>query len=1091
MDGKVEFQKQKLTRDSVSQQDKKWVIKTEEGQIIGPFETSMVLSKIREGTFTGEEYISLYPEINWQLITQELDFYDELLKSLSDEVAYLDEENLSKNSSSINQEKKSADNTPSNAEPDSSSSIISDSDGDLDGFEQGNEKPFEGTDSPIDEDDFDDFNQKNIFEKNLPQADDSSDKTEVISTSDRISDIKNVSEQDPPKIKSTARKVSSDDFEENDGNTKQNRGSQTQSGATQRTSGDTTTSGSKKTSTNTGKAWDGKTTSGQSSTSKQSNTQSKTSRSAHKSRATEVIDLKDQEDLNRNVKKRANRKPLIFIIVALLAIVAVLFVPSEKQGGRIHLLKPSAALKKLEVSKLKTILARGLSAFEKDTKKNYLKAQNGFTRALEADPKNHEVWALLCLTYLELWPYTYQDTQDKRTLSYATQRVSKVNLGGVSASTCQTVNLILQGRLDESKTVTESVLANYGSQGKPPTVFYYLKALQLKSERNFDVGVGYARSTQKLWPAWIRVYALEAELHERTKNYTYAAAIYRNILKSNTKHNFSKIKLGLLELKHFNHVELASQLLNEAFQSNDLPVGSVTSKGYMGLAEIALRYNNQDEAIKFAKKAYILNPSNTQAKNLIVKLGGEKSLSALDLDVREMIYEGDQYFRQGDFETAQAHYKSAFELDPKSAQAALKAAKCMWKLSFSEAAIEWLGKAIKADAKLLDAYITLSKYQADQFNYSIALKILQKANKVAPKSYEVLRGFAYVELKRHSFSGAVVYAKKAIKLYETDVESYVILAKAHLAMSAYQYAYTAAAKAIEIDANNQQAQAIYAKTLGGLQGSDVGVNYTQRLVENYPLVVEYRLTLGEILYDDERYDEAELVLTQLINIDQKSQKGFLLLGRTKKALQKFEESVDVYFRGAILNPADATPLFEAGLVYFEMKKINKAKKQFLRVINVNPRYARAHYYLGQIALIQRDYKESIAQAEEELKLNPNLSEPYLLKAETYLSMKQYSLCAREYQKAIKLSPQGAQSYIRVAKCYRLSGNLDVAILMLKQAARIESGNPNIYKEQGAIFETKGERELAIESYTQYFLLAPNAPDRAQIEQRIERLGGGR
>ena len=105
-------------------------------------------------------------------------------------------------------------------------------------------------------------------------------------------------------------------------------------------------------------------------------------------------------------------------------------------------------------------------------------------------------------------------------------------------------------------------------------------------------------------------------------------------------------------------------------------------------------------------------------------------------------------------------------------------------------------------------------------------------------------------------------------------------------------------------------------------------------------------------------------------------------------------------------------------------------------------------------------------------------------------MKQYSLCAEEYQRAIKLRPQGASIYVKVARCYRLAGNVDVAMSMLNHAATQESGNADIYKEQGQIYEMKGDLQRAVESYNQYFVLDPGAPDKELILNRIQALQRG-
>jgi tetratricopeptide (TPR) repeat protein len=126
----------------------------------------------------------------------------------------------------------------------------------------------------------------------------------------------------------------------------------------------------------------------------------------------------------------------------------------------------------------------------------------------------------------------------------------------------------------------------------------------------------------------------------------------------------------------------------------------------------------------------------------------------------------------------------------------------------------------------------------------------------------------------------------------------------------------------------------------------------------------------------------------------------------------------------------------------------------------------------------------------EKRANPNLADAYLLAAEAQMLLQQYTLCAQEYGRAIKLQPQQAIIYVKLAQCDRKAGQLDAASAMLNVAATKESGLADIYKEQGAIYQMKGEVNHAIEAYNQYFVLNPDAPDRQQIEDQISALQRG-
>jgi tetratricopeptide (TPR) repeat protein len=602
--------------------------------------------------------------------------------------------------------------------------------------------------------------------------------------------------------------------------------------------------------------------------------------------------------------------------------------------------------------------------------------------------------------------------------------------------------------------------------------------------------IGYFRSVQGESPSWILPYVLEAQANAKLEKYSEAGNTYRRVLQANPNHTVARIELGLLEYKNFDHYDQAERYLKQGLDKEDAP-RPVLSRGYFGLAEIALKHSDQAKALKYAQKSFSLNSSNAAAKNLIVQIGGIEKLKRTKVKGQQLLFEGDQFFREGDCHAAQAHYKAAFEEDQRNALAALKAAQCLWKLSFSTEAIEWLNRAIKADPKLIEAYVTMADYQSERFNFLAAARVLDAARKVNPKSHEVWRGYAMVELKRNNAKGAINYGKQALKYYETDVETYIILAEASLALRDPKMAYNYAAKAVDLDVNNRKAQIVYAESLAGIQGIDVGVDHFLKLVNNYPLVTEYRLALGKMLLADERYQQAEEIFRQITRLEEKPKDAYVELSKVLKAQGNMGEALDLLLKAAVLDPADAEPLYMAGIIYLELKKPQEASIQFNRVLTINKLYPLVNYQLGRAALLMNDPKTALSYTDLEKRANPNLADAYLLAAESHTLMQQYSNCATEYQKAIKLRPQQAFIYVKLAQCYRKAGNLDAAAAMLNVAATKESGLADIYKEQGAIYELKGDSIHAIEAYQQYFVLDPDAPDRQQIEERINSLQRGR
>lgn len=802
----------------------------------------------------------------------------------------------------------------------------------------------------------------------------------------------------------------------------------------------------------------------------------------------DTIELMDVKKAKKKTKKQKAFLPIIAGFVVLILIFLLWPTNNDSLGVRIHLQLPDTSLKSDGNVNKKSLLDSAVKSFLADTFEGYRQAQNNFVSLLSVDSLNGEAWSLLCITYYELWPYAYQDNQDQKVIKLANQKVSALIGQNNYSLTCKVVDLMVRGRWDEAKSITDSIL-NSGFDGTPPVLFYYLKAHQMKMSKEYDSGIGYAKTAQRAWPQWIALFRVEAQLAQEKGNLSNAYNLYSKIIQANPAHKLSHIENGVILQKHFNQLTKAKEQLISAIAMPGQVSNQLTSKAYYTLAEISYRQNQKDEAYEFARKAFAYNPTNVDVQNFLRTLGATKELNAKQVDVRQLISQGDQLFRENEYSYAKAMYDEAFRLDRKNGVAALKAAKSLWQLSQTKEAIEWLNKSITADPKLIEAYVTLAMYHAYDYRFAEAQNVLMKAKAMNPDSFEVMRGFAQMELIRRSFKTAISYAQKAIAINNTDVESYIILAKAYMENEEYEKAFESASKAREMDVNDIEAQIMYSKTLAGLQGTDAALQNIVEKIQVFPFIVEYRLALAELQIAVERYNEAEQTLVQIINIDAKNKKALILLGRTYRNQLELKKSLNAFLRASVVDPADVTPQFETGLLYLMVKKPQQAIQQFKNVITLNERFPLAHYYLGKAFIEVGSYKPALEQAEKERMYNPNMSEPYELMAEAHLKMREFNACAKAYQEAISRQPEGVDKYIKAAKCYRLANNLTTAEQMLNEAARRESGNSEIYKEQGAIYEMKGEAEDAIYAYKQYLLLDPGANDRAGIERRIEALGG--
>ena len=799
------------------------------------------------------------------------------------------------------------------------------------------------------------------------------------------------------------------------------------------------------------------------------------------------------------------RKKKAFILILGLLVFFVLWLSTSDEKSQfledyVDLQKPLEKKSPLPSKQVEGLIKKATLQYLQSSVPSYIRAQALLTTAIEGAPKNTYAMAILCLVYLELWPFSRQGTKSSDIVDYIIHKTSVLNKGGVRSGLCHSVGLIMKSKYKDATTMVESSLDGLSANvedkesQKLMPFFYYLKARSLYPTGNSTAVLSYLDTLQKMIPQWIAPYILSAEVLLKEHKISEALSLYKKVLKLSPHNKIARIKVGLIEYKHFNKIDKATATLIAGLAYSEKVHPQILSFAYLALAEIKLKKGQPKEALKYARQAYSHNPADKASHNLILQIGGTDTLKGTKVRTSQLVYEGDQLMLKNQFQNAIAYYEQAYALEKKkNAMVAVKIAKAYWALSFSDQAILWLKKAINTNPTLISAYVLMAEYYSDLYDFHNAEKILKLAFRKADRSYELYRGRAHLSLKQGRYGSAVQYAKTALNIYSADMESYVIASQAYTKMGDTNEALAFATKALEVDPNAVKTQTSYAKALGGSYGWQAGANYFQKLMANYPLILEYRLEYMKYLFEEEQYNQAKNEIKKIIEIEPKYNQAYFYLGRILMFEGEFKSAFSAFLRSAILNPSDPKPTFYIGQLRLKEKKYPLARKQFQKVLALNPLYPKAHYYLGRVAFLERKYEEAVKSARMESRTNPRLILPYLLAGEAYEKLKQFLNCSVEYQKAVELAPENMSFYVKVARCYRKSGHLDLARKLLKKASgegsssKIRSGDPHLYKELGIIHQMKGDYQEAANSYCTYLNLVPLAPDRPDIEKEMRKL----
>ena len=774
-----------------------------------------------------------------------------------------------------------------------------------------------------------------------------------------------------------------------------------------------------------------------------------------------------------------------------------------------RLLAPNKRKPEITKKELKERFKRALSHYKNSSVESYIKAQKNYVEILESSPEEISLYPLLCLTHLEIWPFSYQDTKDKQSLQKVVNLIQKKDQSKMYSNFCFAISSYVEKDFKQVIKMTDYLLNHPQRVVSPPFIFY-LQAKALKNLNSEKKALSLLDTVISLDPKWIGPRLLKADIFYQNQQYNLAIGEYQKILKAFPNHISALVRLGILEYKYLKQTEKSQATLTKAFssQSSQKIAPDSLFEAYMILVNIYYDQNEEKNLIKYARKAYALDPNNPDIIQIKNKIKDQKAFKGIKIESRGLIYQGDVLVNKEDCLKAVKKFTEAYKFT-RSGLSAFKSGQCYWTLGATGQAIRWLKRAINIDANLLDAHLLLSDYLSQLYQFEYAGDILKSVLRRYPNNPDVYKAYGRLAFRKKFYNQTIAYAGRALNFYPHDIETLVLLSRSHFALEEINIAYSYAKKAVLQNPNDISAQISYALILDHTGEDEDTEAYLRRMIQNNPTIFEYHLALGEYFYDQEEYDQAKKELESLIAKNSKLKKAYIYLGLiyTELGLKNkkyYDEAIKQFREAILLDLSDVKPFFYVGQIHLNNENYGLAYEEFNKIVKVNPNYPLIHYYLGLTILKQRgagNLDKALKVAQTEAVKSPKHYLPYKLAGDIYKlkseksfnneqdRKKMYDLCAKEYQKALKYVKKSIEISMNLLLCYKGAGHMDLALDLAKNLTKEEglSGYPEIYREIGNIFEFKEEYERANSYYNTYFQLKPAAEDRVQIERRIATL----
>ncbi|MEI7554764.1 tetratricopeptide repeat protein [Candidatus Chlorohelix sp.] len=413
-------------------------------------------------------------------------------------------------------------------------------------------------------------------------------------------------------------------------------------------------------------------------------------------------------------------------------------------------------------------------------------------------------------------------------------------------------------------------------------------------------------------------------------------------------------------------------------------------------------------------------------------------------------------------------------------------------------------------------YSTVAEHLVKQDKKQEAVSQIQDYTKKYPNSSEGYVALADLHLKISQPQDALNAAAEAVRRNNRDPYTYLVQARAQIALGRNKDADASFQRASQLEPNNpdipyEQGLAFYklgqpAEALKALQ------QVTKLKPDAYPYA---HYLIGRILQDS--YSNPSEAVTEYLNTvkqDDGQFEAWLQLAQYYSQVNNLEDAIKAYEKVLKYDPKNYVAAYSTGLLWEVKKQNDTAERYYRQAIELQPGLVNAYTQLsrllanknvgnsqqeaittaqiasrldatnpqtygalGYVYLQAGDYRNAIQAFDKTVSLNVNYLEGYYLRATAYIALKQYDRAQADINQVIRLKPEASNYYLILGQIAEARGNGEEALVAYDKALNLKLANPSpAYVGIGNVYLARGQMAVARTNYQKAVTADPNNLD---------------
>ncbi len=201
--------------------------------------------------------------------------------------------------------------------------------------------------------------------------------------------------------------------------------------------------------------------------------------------------------------------------------------------------------------------------------------------------------------------------------------------------------------------------------------------------------------------------------------------------------------------------------------------------------------------------------------------------------------------------------------------------------------------------------------------------------------------------------------------------------------------------------------------------------------------------LGVVSLSRNNLDKAQKHFETAIRLDPDLQNSHFHLGSIYMGKKKYDKAL-ASFETVLKHELDAESYSRMGTIHFILKDLDKAEKEFIATLNIDPDNSGALHNLGLVYMNKKEYNKAEEAFRKVYQTNPNNPNVCFMLGNV-LSMDDGRIqeAISMYNRGLKLNPSNIQGYIDLGNLYVKAGRKQDAIAVFNKVLELKPGDRNL------------------------------------------------